>query len=140
MKTKSAVLILISGVLLLMFSSHNSLAQNKDWIVPAKFVKLENPTNPNSEDMAIGKSLYAKHCRSCHGKTGRGDGPKAAEVKGDLGDFASEGFQAQTDGELFYKSYEGRDDMPNYRKKIPNEEDMWLIVHFMRTMGPEPDK
>jgi len=105
-----------------------------EWVVPEKYEKMQNPTDPN-EDLSIGKSLYAKHCQSCHGKQGYGDGKKAAEVEGDLGDFSSVEFQAQSDGALFYKSYIGRNDMPNYEKKIPDEEDVWLIVNYVRTLA-----
>ena len=54
-------------------------------------------------------------------------------MDGDLGDFSSEDFQAQSDGAMFYKSYIGIDDMPNYEKKI-SEEDAWLVVHYVRTL------
>lgn len=106
----------------------------EEWVVPAKYKSMKNPTEASSGNIAIGKTLYAKHCKSCHGKDGLGDGPKAEEVEGDLGDFSSKEFHAQTDGEIFYKSYFGRDDMPNYEKKIPEQEDMWYIVNYMRTL------
>lgn len=110
-----------------------NLPPQDEWVVPEKYVNMKNPTDP-SVDLNIGKALYAKHCQSCHGKEGYGDGTKADGLEGDLGDFSSEEFQAQTDGELFYKSYFGRNDMPNYEKKIPEEEDMWLVVNYMRTL------
>ncbi|MDP3312409.1 cytochrome c [Lutibacter sp.] len=105
----------------------------KKWVVPAKYVTMKNPVDAKT-DAAIGKSLYTKHCKSCHGAKGEGDGPKAAEMKGDLGDFTSAVFQKQTDGELFYKTTTGRDDMPEYTKKMPNDEDRWLVVNYMRTL------
>ena len=105
-----------------------------DWKVPEKYVKMKNPTDPKV-DIAIGKSLYDKHCKSCHGKEGYGDGPKAAEMKGDLGDFSSEEFQKQTDGSLFYKITFGRDDMPEFDKKLPDDEDRWLIVNYLRKLA-----
>ncbi|MDP3313754.1 cytochrome c [Lutibacter sp.] len=105
-----------------------------DWKVPSKYVTMKNPIDSKT-DAAIGKSLYTKHCKSCHGAKGLGDGPKAAEMKGDLGDFSSAVFQKQTDGELFYKTSFGRDDMPEYTKKIPNDEDRWLIVNYLRTLA-----
>ena len=106
----------------------------EDWVVPEKYEKMKNPTDPN-EDQDIGKQVYSKHCQSCHGKTGLGDGKKADEVEGELGDFSTAEFQSQSDGALSYKSYFGRDDMPNYEKKIPDEEDMWLVVNYMRTLA-----
>lgn len=32
-------------------------------------------------DRARGKAVYEHHCRTCHGPTGRGDGPGAASLK-----------------------------------------------------------
>ena len=110
-----------------------SFVQEK-WEVPEKYVTMENPIDADV-DKGIGKSLYAKHCKSCHGKEGYGDGPKANEQEGELGDFSTEEFQSQTDGELFYKTTFGRDDMPEYTKKMPDDEDRWLIVNHMRTLA-----
>jgi mono/diheme cytochrome c family protein len=104
-----------------------------DWVVPAKYQTMKNPTDPKV-DLAIGKSLYSKHCKSCHGSEGYGDGVKAKEMKGDLGDFSSKKFQSQTDGALFYKTTFGRDDMPAFNKKLPSDEDRWLIVNYIRTL------
>jgi len=112
----------------------DSATSSNEWIVPTKYQTLKNPTNPKV-DLSIGKSLYSKHCKSCHGKEGYGDGPKAEEQDGDLGDFSTEDFQAQTDGALFYKTTFGRDDMPEYTKKMPDDEDRWLIVNYMRTLA-----
>jgi mono/diheme cytochrome c family protein len=110
------------------------IASTSDWVVPAKYQTMKNPTTANKENIAIGKSLYSKHCKSCHGSTGLGDGTKAANLQGDLGDFSSKKYQSQSDGAIFYKSYIGRKDMPNYEKKM-TEEDMWFTVNYMRTMG-----
>lgn len=104
-----------------------------EWVVPEKYVNMKNPTDPKA-DLNIGKALYNKHCQSCHGKEGYGDGSKAAGLKGDLGDFSSEEFHAQTDGELFYKTSFGFGDMPEYTKKMPDDEDRWLVVNYMRTL------
>ena len=130
---KTLKMLLIAGIVSFAFYSFTTIVQDK-WVVPEKYVNMKNPTDP-SADMAIGKSLYSQHCKSCHGKEGYGDGPKAKDQKGDLGDFSSSDFQAQTDGELFYKSSFGRDDMPEYTKILPDDEDRWLIVNFMRTLA-----
>lgn len=107
--------------------------QNGNWSAPESAKALKNPTGNDKESLAIGKTLYAKHCRSCHGKSGLGDGTKAAELDTPSGDFSTEEFHAQTDGELFWKTTEGRDDMPTFSKKIPSDEDRWLLVNYMRT-------
>jgi len=130
---KALKIVMIVGIVSMAFYSFTTTIQEK-WIVPDKYVTMKNPTDP-SVDKAIGKSLYSQHCKSCHGKEGYGDGPKAKDVEGDLGDFSSAEYQAQTDGELFYKSSFGREDMPEYTKKMPDDEDRWLIVNYMRTLA-----
>jgi mono/diheme cytochrome c family protein len=85
--------------------------------------------------LATGKDLWAKQCKSCHGSKGLGDGPKAAMLKTSPGDFSTPSFQKQTDGVLYYKSYIGRDEMPNFEKKVTSEADRWAIIAFIRTMG-----
>lgn len=105
------------------------------WVVPAKYKTMKNPTDAKDKDnIAEGKALYAKQCSSCHGKKGLGDGSKAPELKGDLGDFSAASTQKQTDGELFYKITEGRDDMPAFKKKIATDEDRWLVVNYLRSL------
>lgn len=123
----------ILAVLSIAFYSFTYIVQEK-WEVPEKYETMENPIAADT-DAAIGKSLYSKHCKSCHGKEGYGDGPKADEQDGDLGDFSMEEFQSQSDGALFYKTTFGRDDMPEYTKKMPEDEDRWLIVNYMRTLA-----
>lgn len=129
---KNLKFLTLFGAVIFMLYSFSSVLQ-EEWVVPEKYQNMKNPTDP-SVDLSVGKSLYAKHCQSCHGKEGYGDGKKADEVDGDLGDFSSEEFQAQTDGALFYKTTFGRDDMPDYTKKMPDDEDRWLIVNYMRTL------
>ena len=130
---KTLKILFTVGLISLGFLAFTSLDQD-EWVVPEKYQKMTNPEEADSENISIGKNLYSKHCKSCHGKEGYGDGPKADDVNGDLGDFSSEEFQSQSDGALFYKSYIGRKDMPNYEKKM-SEEDMWLVVHYMRTLA-----
>ena len=112
---KTFKILSIIGIITFTFYSFTNIVQD-EWVVPEEYVNMTNPTDP-SVDLDIGKSLYSKHCKSCHGKEGYGDGPKAEEQEGDLGDFSSEEYQAQTDGELFYKTSFGRNDMPDYTKK-----------------------
>ncbi len=131
---KKFKILMLIGVISFGLFSFTKLVQ-EEWVVPAKYEKMTNPTEASDDNISDGKMLYSKHCKSCHGKEGLGDGQKADEVNGDLGDFSSEEFQAQSDGALFYKSYIGRDDMPNFEKKMPDEDDMWYIISYMRTLG-----
>lgn len=107
---------------------------SSNWPVPASYNNKANPVKATSASIAAGKSLWSLHCKSCHGKNGLGDGPKAAQLDDHPGDFTTKAFQSQTDGALFYKTLEGKGDMPGFKKKIPDEEDLWNLVNFMRTL------
>jgi len=109
-------------------------APQEDWEVPAKYKNMENEYAGEDED-GIGEDLYKQHCRSCHGKEGYGDGSKARELDTELRDFTSEAVQSQTDGELYYKAIIGRDEMPNFERKIRSEEDRWMLINYMRSLA-----
>lgn len=106
----------------------------KPWNVPDKNAKTANPVKSDQASLDNGKALFAKHCQSCHGKKGLGDGTKASELKTEPGDFSKSEFQSQSDGSLFYKISEGRDDMPSFKKKMSDPNDIWSVVNFVRTL------
>ena len=108
--------------------------QQKPWPVPDVAKNKKNPVAPDAQTIATGKTLWGTHCKSCHGAKGLGDGPKAAQLKTEAGDISKADVQAQTDGTFFYKLSEGRDDMPSFKKKIPDEDDRWSLVNFIRTL------
>jgi len=128
---KTFKILSIIGVISFALYSFTAVVQ-EEWKVPAKYETMKNPI-PAKTDAAIGKALYSKHCKSCHGAEGYGDGTKAADMKGDLGDFSSADFQKQSDGALFYKTKIGREDMPEFSKKL-TDEDIWLVVNYTRTL------
>jgi mono/diheme cytochrome c family protein len=112
-----------------------SFVSGKDpWPVPEKYQKMANPVKSDAASLATGKELYGKHCASCHGKKGKGDGSKAAQLDTDPGDFSTAEFQKQSDGALYYKTFEGRKDMPSYKKKITDPEEIWAVVNYVRTL------
>lgn len=107
--------------------------QAKPWPVPDAAAKKANPVKSSSESISSGKALWNQHCSSCHGKTGKGDGTKAAQLKTQPEDLSAAAMQAQSDGSLFYKTQEGRGDMPSFKKKIPDPTEIWDLVNYMRT-------
>ena len=127
---KGFTLLVFTGFILSAFTA----ISNDPWPVPSKYDKMKNPVSADKESIAIGKSLYTKHCKSCHGSKGLGDGTKAAQLDTHCGDFSTTAFQKQSDGAIFYKTATGREDMPSFKKKIPVEEDIWHVVNYVRTM------
>jgi mono/diheme cytochrome c family protein len=108
--------------------------QPKPWIAPDKDAKMANPVKSNAGSISAGKDLWNTHCASCHGKKGLGDGSKAAQLKTQPADLSTAIFQSQTDGSVFYKISEGRGDMPSFKKKLPEAEDIWNLVVYFRTL------
>jgi mono/diheme cytochrome c family protein len=110
------------------------ISPNDPWPVPEKYQKMANPVKSDAASIATGKSLWGKHCVSCHGKTGMGDGTKAATLKTHPGDFSKPEFKSESDGAIFYKTQTGRKDMPSFKKKIPDEDDIWSLINYIRTL------
>lgn len=132
MKTKNSTLLTIFATVLILGLLAFTFPQEA-WEVPAKYASMENEFAGDDED-GIGEELYMQHCRSCHGKEGYGDGSKAAELDTEMRDLTSEEVQEQTDGALYYKSIIGRDEMPNFEKKIRDDEDRWMVINYLRTL------
>ena len=118
MQVKTVAFVAILFVFAAGIMSMSMQPKPKPWAVPDK-AKKANPVKSNSESVAAGKALWGQHCASCHGKTGKGDGSKAAQLKTPMEDFTAAAFQGQSDGSIFYKTSEGRDEMPSFKKKIP---------------------
>lgn len=129
-----AFTMLFLGWITMSFVSNKQDDKPKPWKVPEASKKMKSAVKTSAESVAEGKTLYAKHCKSCHGSKGLGDGPKSKELDTPSGDFSVAAFQNQTDGEIYYKIVEGRDDMPSYKKKITDDEDLWNIVNYLRSL------
>jgi len=133
MKKTLLFFVIISGLVSISFTAIEHNQQKKPWPVPDNYKKMKNPVASDKESLSSAKSLWATHCKSCHGTKGLGDGSKAAQLKTEPGDFSKADFQNETDGVLYYRLTEGRDDMPSFKKKIPDADDRWSLVNYMRT-------
>jgi mono/diheme cytochrome c family protein len=115
-----------------------------DWKAPEEERARVNPVPVSPMALARGRTLYQKHCDSCHGASGKGDGKAArtaARKPHDLSDAAlQKGF---TDGEAFWKISTGRREggdviMPAFAPKVPLDDDRWRLVHYVRTLAAQP--
>ena len=132
MKTRLNTILSIAAIAAFTLSLVAFTIPQEKWEVPAKYKSMKNEFAGEDED-EIGEDLYAQHCKSCHGKEGFGDGTKAKELDTEMREFSSEEFLSQTDGELYYKAFIGRDEMPNFEKKIRDDEDRWMVINYLRS-------
>lgn len=133
-RTQMKHVITLSLLAVFVIAASFTFMPNKPWPVPDKDAKKANPVKNDAASVSAGKALWSQHCSSCHGKTGLGDGSKAAQLKTQPEDMSKPIVQSLSDGALFYKLSEGRDVMPSFKKKLPEEEDRWNLVNYMRTL------
>ena len=108
---------------------------NKPWPAPKEAIDRQNPVTATLHSQALGNSLYKKNCLSCHGPTGKGDGPMAAELPVKPSDFTDTHMMGEmSEGEIFWKMSEGRGPMPSF-KKLLNEEERWHLVNYLHTFA-----
>ncbi|MEI6594130.1 MAG: c-type cytochrome [Bacteroidota bacterium] len=133
---------IFAGVTLLavcvMFSQNVSAQAKKPagkpWAAPETAVKMKNPVKSDATSIKEGKDLYAQHCKSCHGAKGKGDGTKAEKLDISCGDFSSAETAKASDGELFWKTTDGRKPMPSYKEKL-SDNDRWKVINFLRSLA-----
>lgn len=103
------------------------------WTIPAKYKTMKSTVKAGDPSIAtVGKDLFNKHCKSCHGAKGLGDGPKSASLKTIVPSFADKKFKAQAEGDVYFQAIVGRNEMPNFEKKITDEADRWALIAYIK--------
>lgn len=112
-------------------SEEQSKAQ---WTAPAAEARKKNPVAVTESSLAAGQKIYLKRCVACHGKTGNGDGPDAADLGIDPAKLSDPAIRAETDGELFWKITVGKKPMPNYGTRL-SPADRWNVINYLRSLA-----
>jgi mono/diheme cytochrome c family protein len=112
-------------------------AADDQWVAPARAAKKENPVPATDESLAAGKVLYVKNCLSCHGDTGKGNGPAAKDLDKSPGDLSKPVLWDQSDGAIFWKLSTGKKPMPTF-ETLTTETERWQIIDYVRTLAPKP--
>jgi mono/diheme cytochrome c family protein len=104
------------------------------WTAPATEARKKNPVAVSESSLAAGQKIYVKRCVACHGKTGNGDGPDAADLGIHPAKLSDPVTREETDGELFWKITVGKKPMPNYGVRL-SPTDRWNVINYLRSLA-----
>lgn len=124
-------------VMLLLTTGVMSFSFPQNRVVPDEYKTKVNPYKGDQSLKMIGLRNYNRHCVSCHGKTGVGDGVMAKNLKTSPGDLTAPELHNLNDGELYYLSFIGVEERPDFMKLIPDEEEKWAVINHVRTLLKE---
>jgi mono/diheme cytochrome c family protein len=126
------ILTLLPGPPLITVSGQQPGSTEK-WTAPAAEARKKNPVAVSESSLAAGQKIYVKRCVACHGKTGNGDGPDAADLGIHPAKLSDGLIRGQTDGELFWKITVGKKPMPNYGSRL-SPTDRWNVINYLRSL------
>ena len=98
--------------------------------------KLKNPIAYSKKSISQGRSVYSRFCVGCHGA----DGKATVDVVADATDLTSPSVwkSGTSDGEIFRSIRDGQGaSMPAFKPQIRQQEDLWHLVNFIRSLWPE---
>ncbi len=109
--------------------------------IPAAYQGTRSTTKSTAVTIAEGGVIYAKHCSSCHGKKGMGDGDagKSLSPSPALLSFMIQRPMAVDEYLLWTISVGGKQfgtDMPAFKDTL-DRESIWKMVAYMRSGFPE---
>lgn len=137
MKKINIPCLLLLSVFRLFFS--DSFAQAREGENDGATASITDTLYNNDYSLSEGKELYGKHCKSCHGKRGKGDGAKAANLNISHGDFTKKEFKEKSMEKIVEEINHGRHEMPSFGKKLSEKETL-LIVNYILTLEDEKEK
>ena len=103
-----------------------------NWAAPARASAKKNPVSADAASIGRGKAVYTAECLTCHGPSGKGDGPQAAQLETNPGNLTK--LQGQSPGALFWKVSEGKKPMPTFSTKL-SEQQRWDVVNYIQTLS-----
>jgi mono/diheme cytochrome c family protein len=108
-----------------------NLTDRQRWDVVAYAMRLST----SDELITQGKALYQANCTSCHGLSGKGNGPDAGELSIQPTDFTDLSIMAQTSTSSLYQAISSgvAPDMPDYGNTL-NDNERWALVAHLRSL------
>jgi mono/diheme cytochrome c family protein len=106
---------------------------------PAEYLKMSNPYADQADAIQAGSQVFSTHCATCHGATGRGDGPTGLALNPRPADLTHMNPFGDTDGYIFWRISEGggfapfNSAMPAWKNTL-SETQIWQVIAYLRTI------
>src|SRR5205085_1826500 len=133
----------LAGLLLAGVVFQGPVAQNSAKDTPRKDTEksaaVKGPLPYTTKSIARGKQFYLIHCVECHDQDGKGLGRRDfnGTPPADLTN-PDEWLHGTSAEAIFSSVREGtKADMPAYKDKLQDEQ-IWHVVNFIRSLWPEP--
>jgi len=113
-------------------------ASEQETVVPAEYAGKTNPLAGDSNALAAGKVIYDVTCSSCHGVSGKGDGPAGQALTPPASDLTKVVTSVGEDY-LYYRVAEGgsmdpyNSSMPAHKKSL-SEDEIWQVLTYVTSL------
>ena len=127
------LVVLVFSALVLSACGGSSAADTPN--IPAEYAGKTNPLG--SDAATAGKATYDVQCASCHGESGKGDGPAGQALTPPAANLVESNAKFGDDY-LYYRIAEGgsmdpyNSSMPPF-KNVLSEEEIWQVVAHVNT-------
>jgi mono/diheme cytochrome c family protein len=128
MPTRPAIILAILSLALAAFAYDSEGA--------AEARKLKSPIPYTRKSISQGRTVFLRACVGCHGA----DGKSQVDVVADATDLTDPKAwkNGTSEGEIFRSIRDGQGaSMPSFKTQIRNEDDLWHLVNFIRSLWPE---
>lgn len=111
------------------------------WKVPEQVKGRVCTFKFTKDNISTGEALFQRNCKACHGDPGKHNGARMAPVPPDP---ASEEFQKQSDGEMYFRITTGKAPMPSFKVTLSGDE-RWDVIAYIRSFNskyvqPNPEQ
>ncbi|HXB70576.1 MAG TPA: cytochrome c [Candidatus Acidoferrales bacterium] len=132
---RAAVLLAAAAIFLVTACLVAASAADDTRLTAAEARKLKSPIPYTKKSIDRGRLIYSQNCTGCHGTDGKAEVAVIAEAT----DLTSPKLykNGTTEGEILRSIRDGAgDQMPPFKSQIDNEEDIWQLVNFVRSLWP----
>ena len=109
--------------------SSNPISEENRWHLVATVYSLATPP----EAIEAGQAVFEENCVACHGETGLGDGPDAAEAEAEVPDLTSIRYWFNRSNATVFDSIENGG-VPDHDYELTDQE-RWDVVDYARTFS-----